>query len=317
MNKIFPDIKRICVFGVGGVGGYFGGKIAEAIEHRQLPDRQVYFIARGKHLQAIKEHGLTVKTPERTFTARPTVLTADAGKNPPPDLILLCVKSYDLDQAVSSLKPLVNSSTIIIPLLNGIDIPERIRQILKAGIVLPACLYLGTHIESSGIINQSGGNGVIIFGRDKKYPDYSGENVKAFFEKSGIKYDWRDDPQPPIWEKYLFIAAFGLVSAYLGKSLGEIMEKAESRDTVKAIMEEIYAISKAKSVQLTENIVEKSLKKAFDFPFDARTSFQRDIESKARFNEGDLYGGTIIREGQTLGIPVPVTTRVYQQITGG
>ena len=103
--------------------------------------------------------------------------------------------------------------TVIIPLLNGVDIVERIRAILDKGIVLPACLYLGTHIESPGVINQSGGNGIIIFGPDPKYPEYSGENVKAFFQKTGIKYEWYDDPLPKIWEKYMFIAAFGLVTA--------------------------------------------------------------------------------------------------------
>ena len=132
----------------------FWGKIAEAISNQQTKKFEVYFIARGEHLKAIKQRGITVKTPERIFSAKPTLATSDIDEIPSPDLILLCVKSYDLKQAVASIKPVINGDSVIIPLLNGIDISERIREVMDTGIVLPACLYLGTHIESSGS-NQS------------------------------------------------------------------------------------------------------------------------------------------------------------------
>jgi 2-dehydropantoate 2-reductase len=199
--------------------------------------------------------------------------------------------------------------------LNGVDISERIRTVLDEGILLPACLYLGTHIESPGVVNQSGGNGVIMFGPDPKFPDYSGENVKAFFTKTGIKYEWYDDPLPPIWEKYIFIAAFGLVTALTGKSLGAVMENAEHRKMVQGIMAEICAIADKKAINLSSDIIQKSISKASNFPHEARTSYQRDIENKVKFNEGDLYGGTIIREGKALSISTPITESVYRQIT--
>jgi 2-dehydropantoate 2-reductase len=255
-----------------------------------------------------------VKTPERTISAKPYLATSDIGEIPSPDLILLCVKSYDLNQAVASIKTVINNYSVIIPLLNGVDISERIRTILDRSIVLPACLYLGTHIESPGVINQNGGSGVIIFGPDRKIPEYSGENVKIFFEETGIKFEWHNDPLSPIWEKYIFIAAFGIVSAFTGNTLGAIMEIDEHRNMVRGIMEEIYAISRMKSIDLPKDIIDKSMNKAYNFPYEARTSYQRDIESKGSFNEGDLYGGTIIREGRALGISTPITESVYRQI---
>jgi 2-dehydropantoate 2-reductase len=236
MTNHLPDIKRVCIYGTGGVGGYFGGKIAEAFSNPHFNDYGIYYIARGEHLAAIKQRGILVKTPERTISAKPTLATADINEIPSPDLILLCIKSYDLNQAAAAIKPVIHDNTVIIPLLNGVDISERIRTVLDEGILLPACLYLGTHIESPGVVNQSGGNGVIMFGPDPKFPDYSGENVKAFFTKTGIKYEWYDDPLPPIWEKYIFIAAFGLVTALTGKSLGAVMENAEHRKMVQGIM---------------------------------------------------------------------------------
>ena len=316
MSNHFPDIKRVCIYGTGGVGGYFGGKIAEVFNNNpQFKGYEIYFIARGEHLRAIKQNSLAVKTPDRTISGRPTLATNDISEIPSPDLILLCVKGYDLNQAVTAIKTIPNENNVIIPLLNGVDIVERIRSILDTVIVLPACLYLGTHIESPGVINQSGGNGIIILGPDRKKPEYNGDSVKNFFQKTGIKYEWYDDPLPKIWEKYLFIAAFGMVTALAREPLGTVMKKDEYRNMVRGILEEIYAISRKKGINLPADIIEKSMNKTYNFPAEARTSYQRDLESGSRFNEGDLYGGTIIREGEALGVPTPVTKMVYQKIT--
>jgi 2-dehydropantoate 2-reductase len=314
MDSNFPEIKRVCIYGTGGVGGYFGAKIAAAFTSPQFKDYEVYFIARGPHLQAIQQHGLVLKTPAGAINARPTLATADIREIPPPDLILLCVKGYALPQAAAAIKNVVGENTIILPLLNGVDIVERIRLVLAEGIVLPACLYVGTHIESPGVINQSGGNGIIIFGPDRKHPEYSAESIKAFFTKTGIKFEWYADPQPKIWEKYMFIAAFGLVTALYGEALSGVIGNPVHRDLVSGIMQEIYAVSVKKNIGLPANIVEMSMQKAANFPPDARTSFQRDIESGSRFNEGDLFGGTILREGKALGVATPVTEAVYQQL---
>jgi 2-dehydropantoate 2-reductase len=315
MSNCFPDIKRVCIYGTGGVGGYFGGRIAEVLNNNpQFEDYEIYFIARGEHLKAIKQHGIVVKTPDRTINAKPNLATDDINEIPPADLILLCVKDYDLNQAAVAIKPAINENTVIMPLLNGIDIVERIRMILHKGLVLPACLYLGTHIESPGVINQSGGNGIIIFGPDPQQPEYSGENVKNYFQKTAVQYDWNNDPLPKIWEKYLFIAAFGLVTGGYGESLGAVVKNEKHWYVVRSLMEEIYAISKMKKINLPEDIIEKSMRKAANFPSDARTSYQRDIESGSKNNEGDLYGGTIIREGKALGVATPVTEAVYQRI---
>jgi 2-dehydropantoate 2-reductase len=314
MDKYFPEVKRVCIYGTGGVGGYFGAKIAELFANRQESENEVYFIARGAHLQAIQQHGIVLKTPAGTISARPVLATDNIGEIPSPDLILLCVKVYDLPQAAAAIKTAARANTVIIPLLNGVDIVERIRSMMDTGIVLPACLYLGTHIESPGVINQSGGNGVIIFGPDPKKPEYTTENVKAFFTKTGIKYEYYADPQPKMWEKYMFIAAFGLVTALYGEALSAVMANPLHRNLVSSIMEEIYAISRKKNIGLPSDIVEISMQKAANFPSDARTSFQRDIESGSLSNEGDLFGDTIIREGQSLGVSTPVTEKVYRQL---
>lgn len=314
MAEKYPEIKQVCIYGTGGVGGYYGGRIADTLAKDKVKQREIYFIARGEHLKVIQQSGITVKTPQRTITAEPAAATSDFGKIPSPDLVLLCVKSYNLKESAGAIKKNIKENTVVIPLLNGIDIYERIRTDLVKGMVLPACVYLGTHIEKPGVINQSGGNGIILCGKDPHYPDFEAENVRQFFKETGIGFEWNKSAYPAIWEKYIFIAAFGVVTAASGKSLGEVMDDPKLRLTVSNIVREIAAIAKAKGVKLPEDIIERTVKKGFDFPYEARTSYQRDIEARAKQNEGDLYGGTILREGAALGIPAPATKTAYEKI---
>jgi 2-dehydropantoate 2-reductase len=314
MNTHSSQIKSVCVYGVGGVGGYIGGKMAHTIHNTPDVTHKIYFIARGEHLDVIQRKGIEVVTPEKTMTGVPTLATDDINKIPSPDLYLLCVKSYDLDEAVASITPKVHERTLIMPLLNGADIHDRIRARLDTGIVLPACVYVGTHIETPGVIRQSGGDGVILSGKDPKFPRFTPEPVIGFFKEMGIHFQWNENPFPAIWEKYVFIAAFGLTTAWSGKTLGQIMEDDESKAMVQSIMMEILAIAQSKGIRLPKNIIEASISKANNFPFDTKTSYQRDVETKGHVNEGDIYGGTIIRMGEALGISTPATKTIYAQI---
>jgi 2-dehydropantoate 2-reductase len=314
VNQGFPNIKRVCIYGTGGVGGYFGGRIAEAFQQDKSDKREIYFIARGKHLEALQRNGITVKTPERIIKSIPTKAAQYFHEIPDPDLILLCTKSYDLKAAVKDIKTKTKENTVIIPLLNGIDIYERIRTDLESGMVLPSCVYLGTHIETPGIISQSGGNGIILSGKDPQFPLYTAENVRQFFKELGIGFEWNDSPYPAIWEKFIFIAAFGLVTASSGAVLGEVVKKKELNEAARGIIREIVTIAGKKNVKLPEDIVERSMKKAGNFPYETRTSFQRDVESWPKPNEGDLFGAAILREGVKFGIPTPFTEKTYSRV---
>ncbi|MDH5542564.1 MAG: 2-dehydropantoate 2-reductase [Nitrospinota bacterium] len=308
------NIENLCIYGVGGVGGYFGGKILSSALKNQNGFPKTYFIARGEHLNAIRRSGLSLVTPSATFTGKPTVATDDVESIPCPDLILLCVKSYGLDEAMNALKKKVKENTVIIPLLNGVDIYERIRTHINVGILFPACVFVGTHIDSPGIIRQNGGNGRILFGRDPQHPEFIPESSIDFFKKAEIDFSWMDDPYPAIWGKFIFIAAFGLVTARSGCTLGELMKDDAQVRSVLEVMGEIKVIAQAKGILLPENIIGESLAKANNFPPETKTSYQRDIESGGGKNEGDLFGGTIIRLGEELSVPTPVTKTIYSDI---
>jgi len=306
--------KNICILGVGGVGGYFGGKISYTLSQSNVHDQHISFIARGKHLEKIKKNGLILDTSEGEFICKPTLATDDISTIPVPDLVLLCTKSYDLENAVKQLASKIKDNTIIIPLLNGVDIYERIRKITAKGFVLPSCAYIVAHIEEPGLIIQRGPYFNIFSGPDAKHPDFEPEPLIHFFINNGIRFKWNVDSFPAIWEKYIFIASYGLVTAYSGKPFALVNSDSKLTGMVQDVIKEIHAIAKQRHINLPDDILDKTLKKGANIPPDSRTSYQRDVETKGRLNESDIYGETIERMGKEVGIPTPVTSFLYAEI---
>lgn len=298
--------QNLCIFGVGGTGGYFGGKIALAAP----AELNLFFIARGEHLRRIREDGLVLKSENGRQICRPTLATDKISDLPVCDMIFLAVKSYDLISAIESIRPIVAENSIILPLLNGVDIYERIRERLDTGSVYPACVFVGTHIEAPGIIARQGGDGIIKFGPDPNRRNDNHNTLIDLFKRCAIRFEYHHDPEPVIWAKYIFIAPFALISAAYQKSLGEIMNDNVLCAEVRGIMEEIADIAAARNVKLDRGIVDLSLARAAAFPPDTKTSFQRDVETPGKKNELDLFGGTILRYGRELKIPLPVTARI-------
>lgn len=304
-------IKSVCVYGIGGVGGYFGGRIAHEISKSNRAI-QVYFIGRGEHLKAVQQQGLNLITDKKEeFLCFPNIATENIRHIPTPDLYLLCVKGYDLDNAVASIAKNISADTIILPLLNGVDIYERIRTGLQKAIVSPACVYVSSSIEKPGTIRQKGAEGHIIFGKDPRYLKYSYEYLVEFFNKIGISNIWYDNPYPAIWEKYIFITAFSLMTAYSGKTIGVVLADDKLKRMTENIMKEVVLVGKTKNTNFKQDVVEKTLQKAKDFPYETKTSFQRDYEKGKTRHEGDIFGGTLIRLAKEYNISIPTITDVY------
>ncbi len=302
----------IGIMGLGGVGGYLGGHLAWGLEHAAGSEARICFLARGVHLNAIQRHGLVLNTPQAKRICRPALATDTPEDLPLLDLVLVCVKSYDLLPLLESIKPKIHEQTVIIPLLNGVDIYERIRSVISVGVVLPACIYIGSHIEKPGVVTQSGGEGKILFGPDPRYPGYVPIKWQCLFDRAGVAYQWFADPYPAIWGKYLFIAAFGLITAFSGEPLGVVLEDLELKALTLGIMREIAALAARKSIRLEPAAIETAMEKARAFPFETKISYQRDIEAQKVKNEGDLFGDTILRLGRELGVDTSITRSIYQ-----
>jgi len=307
MNKI---IKNICVFGIGGIGGYFGGRIVHEVSkvNRII---QVFFIGRGKHLEAVQQHGLNLITDKEQFHCFPNIATDNIRHIPSPDLYLLCVKEYDLDNTIALISKNISSDTIILPLLNGVDIYERIRKGLQKAVISPACVYVSSSIEKPGTIRQKGPEGHIVFGKDPKHLGYNYKNLIEFLNTMGISNTWNDNPYPAIWEKYIFITAFSLMTAYSGKTIGGVLSDDKLKSMTENIMKEVVLVGKTRNVDFKQDVIEKTIKKAQKFPYETKTSFQRDYEKKNGRNEGDIFGGTLIRLAKEYNISIPTITEVY------
>ena len=305
-------IRAITVVGIGGIGGVIGSRLAL---RPPAAGRQVTFIARGPHLAAIRARGLRLIRPDGTAVlVRPDLATDRLEEAPAPDLVVICVKSYDLDAAADQLAAVVQPSTVALSLLNGADIRERLRGRLRRGIVPPACIYVSARRREPGTVEHVGGAGKIHLGSDPEVPAWSGGELRAVLQEAGIPYQWHDDPTVAVWTKYVFIASLALVTAARGADFGQVLADPQLSAQARGVMEEIRRIAEAGGIALPADIVESTLRTAGGFPPETRTSYQRDIENRAPADEGDLYGGTILRLGARYGVPTPVSEELSAAI---
>lgn len=304
-------VMNIAVIGLGGVGGYFGGKLTQLLKND--PSLNVFFIARNEHLKKIKEKGLILETEEEILTCIPTLATDNPDELPILDFILLCVKGFDLQNAINSISNKITDNTIILPLLNGVDVYDRVKNMVPRAIVLPSCVYIGTHIEEPGKVKQNGGACTIHFGNDPQ-SSKNIDNVIDLLTKASIKYNFTIEAEKEIWSKFIFIASFGLITANYNKTIGEVLENPDMKQQVNEIMNEIYALSKEKKVCLHNSIVKESIEKGYKFSYETKTSFQRDYEKKGNKDEREIFGGAILKLGEEYGIETPVTKLIYESI---
>ena len=304
---------KIAVIGCGGVGGYFGGKLCQILD--AVPELILTMIARGPHLAAIQNQGLILNTEkEGHLRCQPTIATDSLESLPPQDLILLCVKGFDLLNVLARMKDAVQDQTFILPLLNGVDIPTRIRQTISAGIVFPACVYVGTHIESPGVVTQKGGACKILYGPDPQHPEKMTDPLRELLNQASILSEWTNTVSSAIWEKFIFICSFGLVTAAYDKVLGEVMEHSDLKQTVTTIIQEIRSVATALQVPVPDSIESSALEKATTFPYETKTSFQRDFELKEKRDERELFAGSMLRYGCELGIALPTIAQIAKRL---
>ncbi|MEI6154188.1 MAG: 2-dehydropantoate 2-reductase [Deltaproteobacteria bacterium] len=305
---------NICFFGVGGVGGYYGTLLTKYIN--ETGKGNTYFISRGKHKDAIAEKGLLLKKEggKEEILVKPYFCTDTVSDLPVFDIVVVSVKGYDLESVTKELGKITDANSIILPLLNGADIYERMRQHLRKGYILPSCLYVATHIESPGVILQKGGSCQISIGKDPLYPEFYPAKLINLFKNAEILIEFFEDVNIEIWKKFIFIASFALVTATYKKTIGEVANNEKLGALVKNIMQEIASIAKALKIELPFDIVETSFLKANQFPLETKTSFQRDVETKGRQSEWDLFGGTVIRYAERFSLPCNNTKETLNKL---
>lgn len=302
---------RIGVMGIGGVGGYFGGKLARYYAHRS--DVEVVFIARGNHLRAIQEKGLRLITAEEgTFTTMPHKATDSPFECGIFDLVLFCVKTYDLEESARLLEQNVDEKTAVITLLNGVDNAKRLKMVLPQARVLNGSVYIGAHILSPGVVQQVGGSCKLFFGsEDEKCDDC--QTIERVLRDAGIKAEYREDIERVVWEKYLFISPLASATTYLGKNFGELMEDEEGRKLLDELLSEVELLARVQGVMLPENIHKISIEKISSFPSHTKSSMQIDFE-RGKKAELETLTGYVVKSARNHGIPAPLHEQVYHDL---
>ena len=293
---------NIVVFGAGGVGGYFGGKLAQA-------GNKVTFIVRGKHLEAIKNNGLKVKSVNGNFTVHPNV-TDDVSSIINIDLVILGVKSWQVEGVAEQLKSVINKNTLVLPLQNGADNADKLRTILPNENVLAGYCKIVSKLESPGIIDHFAFDPEIVFG------EYDNENtsrikkISDVFNNANIKNRISEDIHLDIWKKFLFIVTISGIGAITRSVYGDIRRDSRLRQIMYQTANEIVAIANAKGIALTNNDIELVLKIIDDFNHDTTASMQRDFMA-GRPSELENFNGYIVKQGKELHIATPTNSFIY------
>jgi len=297
---------RIAVVGAGGVGGYFGGMLARAGE-------DVAFLARGAHLEAIRQDGLTVRSIKSDFTVRAPA-AAGPGALGPADLVLFAVKSYDTEAAAALLPPLLGPDAPVLTLQNGIGNVEQIGKSVGPERVLAGTVHLAVGIASPGVIRHTAGAGKIVFGEPQGPPTDRVRRVAAAFQRAGIPHEISGDMPFALWDKLLFIAGVGGVTALARAAIGPLLASAEGLELLRAGLGEVVEVARARGVELGRDAPDRMLKFASCFPLDWRSSLARDLEAGRRL-EVDAINGAIVRLGRAHGIPTPVNQAIQACLT--
>jgi len=305
--------KNIAIIGLGGVGGYFGFKINEANSIHKA--HHISFIARGETFNKVVENGLVLISPEHPNSiTRPDKVLEQIGEIVSPDLIIICVKEYDLENVCKQLMAVISEKTIILPMMNGADIYDKIKKIIPQNIVLPSCVYVASHIKEKGVVEHKGRAGKLIIGRDPEYFQTNVDWVVDILGESGIDFDFKDSSLNDIWTKFIFIASFGLVTAKHNSSIGAVCTDEFQREEATEIMKEIKQIANAKGISLEEDIIPKTFEKASSFPPQTPTSLQLDINIKKGKSELELLAGAIIKYGNEVNVETAATQSIYKEL---
>jgi 2-dehydropantoate 2-reductase len=297
---------RIAIVGSGGVGGYFGGRLAQAGE-------SVVFIARGAHLDAIREKGLRVESIAGDFAVSPAE-AMEIGDAQPVDVVLVAVKAWQVAEIAGALLPLLGPETFVVPLENGVESADRLEAAVGRGRVVGGLCKILSWVAAPGVIRHAGVTPQVEIGeRDKSRSARVQRLADAFARCQGVSVRVPDDIEAATWEKFLFIAPTSGVGAVTRAPMGVLRNVAETRRMLEAAMREIEAVAHARGVALAADAVARTLAYVDALPAEAMTSMQRDILDGRPSELEDQIGATV-RLGRAAGVAVPVHECLYASL---
>jgi len=294
---------NIVIYGTGGVGGYFGARLAQV-------GNTVTFIARGKHLETIQQKGLQLKSIKGNYLVYPANATSNISEVKNIDLILICVKTWQLAEVTKIITSILSEKTMVISLLNGVENQNVLCSVIEKKRVLGGLCKIVSKVESYGVINHISYEPTIVFGELNNLKSERALLLEKTFKNAGITTKLADNIQQEIWTKFLFITTISAIGALTRATIGEMIASKEIKKIMQQTAEEIFAIAKAKGINLPIDIIEKQFEIIESQPSDTTSSLQRDM-MLGKPSELESQNGTIVKMGIQLGIPTPANTFIY------
>jgi 2-dehydropantoate 2-reductase len=293
---------RILIVGAGGVGGYFGAKLARA----GVP---VTLLARGAHLETIRRHGLRVRSAIDGESITKVEAVGDVSGLDPVEVVLFCVKSFDTETAAAAIRPVIGSHTAVVSLQNGVDNEETLDRVLGAGHAVGGVAYVFAAIESPGVITHRFA-GHVVFGELDGRPSPRLERLQAAFTLAGVRAAVVPDIRRALWQKYLIISAQAGMTSLTRAPIGVIRTVPESWRMYRTIVEELAALGRAAGVPLDGDVVDATVKAAEGLAPEVYSSLHHDLTQGRRLELEALHGHAV-RLGEKLGVPTPMVFAVY------
>ena len=294
---------KIAIFGSGGVGGYFGARLAAA-------GNEVHFIARGKHLAAMRSQGLKVKSALGDAHIKPVHATDNPAEIGPVDIVTFAVKLWDTEAAAEQVRPLIAKGALVIPFQNGVESIDRLKKILPPESVMGGSAYIGTRIGAPGVIEHTGTMARLRFGAVLPSQRPAAEKFLKACQQAGIMAELVDEIALVNWEKFVFLVALSSASTVSRAPLGVVRSDPELRWVFEQAMRETWRLGRARGVKLPEDFVDKQLAFAETLPHEMRPSLLHDLEAGNRL-EAPWLCGAVARMSAQAGLEAPVNHTVY------
>jgi 2-dehydropantoate 2-reductase len=297
---------RFAILGSGAVGGYFGAKLAKS-------GQPVTFIARGAHLEAIRSKGLQIRSAKLGDFVVNAPAESDTAKVGPVDVVIVAVKAYDNAAALPMLTPMIDDATVVLTLQNGVDSVDQIAEIVGVDNVLGGATYVATALEAPGVIVQTGVHRSILFGEVYGDRDHISPRVQAIADvmaAADIQVTPVADARVPIWDKFVYLAAFAGFTGASRPAIGPIWKYPHVQDMFYAACREVAAIARAEGVAISPNRFE-TLKEYMDnIPAATRSSLLIDLQQGKRI-EVEALQGAAVRLAKKHGVPAPILSTLY------
>jgi len=289
--------------GTGGVGGYFGARLAHA-------GQDVAFIARGRHLAAMRESGLRVTSAAGDIHLPRPVVTDDPATLGSADIVLFAVKLWDTESAAEALRPLVADGGVVVPFQNGVESVDRIAAVLGPERVMGGVAYIAATIAEPGVIAHTGTMARLRFGPVVEAQRGVAEALFAACQEAGIDAELSTDIRRAIWEKFAFLAAFSGLTSVSRQPIGVLLADPDSRATLETAIREVWNVARVRGIALADDFVARQMKFADGLPAQMRSSMQNDLAAGNRL-EAPWLCGAVARMAAEERLAAPVNATLY------